>query len=352
MKLIPPVASKDYPGFFEIPGYSKYVISQEGLVIKKRTDSTPPCLVHGSQNPDGYVNHRIVPDGSVLKTVGRHRLMCIAFKQIEGNPEGTGLLVNHKNEIKGDDRKDNLEWMTTLQNIEAAGSSGGNPKCLPIMTRNVDTGEVKSYPSIKACADDNGFTKDLVNLHLQRGEEEVWPERLQYRMGHSNQPWNIPHDIEANIRNKTTSVAVLVRDVRTGEVSLFEQSKDAAVFTDVSQSVISTALRDPIRPLVNKFYQVKEASDLTPWREIGDVYTEYELTTGMKPVESFNPKTGERLVHWTSREAAHHFGVSPSTMHFWLNKSKGVVSRTGYIHSYYSEVLKVSMDRNVLGNLF
>ena len=89
----------------------KYLVSDEGYVLNmKGTDK-----LHGSINHRGY---RIVQIRVGNKTVGisEHTLVARAF--CEGYREG--LQVNHKNGIHTDNRAENLEWVTPLENVRHA----------------------------------------------------------------------------------------------------------------------------------------------------------------------------------------------------------------------------------------
>ena len=86
-----PKESSDYLGYYEIPGYSKYVISREGDVINKDKGT----VLLGSINPAGYKNYRLTGNNKHIHTWGRHRLMGFVFKY--PGMDITDLVINHKN---------------------------------------------------------------------------------------------------------------------------------------------------------------------------------------------------------------------------------------------------------------
>lgn len=89
----------------EIPGYEGiYFIDSLGNVMNKNK------LLKPFKDKDGYLKVRLYKNG--YKNYFIHRLVAIAFISNEQNLP----CINHINEIKNDNRKENLEWCTVKYN--------------------------------------------------------------------------------------------------------------------------------------------------------------------------------------------------------------------------------------------
>lgn len=96
-----------------IEGYN-YQVSSKGRIRNKNTKAIKKTFI----NERGYVIVSLYKDKR-LKTFRVHRLVAKAFIQNPNNlPE-----VNHKNELKTDNRVENLEWCTREYNL-AYGTRG------------------------------------------------------------------------------------------------------------------------------------------------------------------------------------------------------------------------------------
>ena len=94
---------------------SKYLISNKGRIKTLNTLEDKKVFV----KEDGYISTVLTKNGKQYYKY-LHRLTAEAFiKNKHNKPQ-----VNHINRIKGDNRADNLEWVTPAENIRHAIETG------------------------------------------------------------------------------------------------------------------------------------------------------------------------------------------------------------------------------------
>ena len=143
-----------------IPGTSGfYAVSNKGRVASKRNrghidDSSYIDaldgfhLLHQQKDRYGYLYVRLTVDG-IRKQRLVHRIVMLAFV---GESD---LQVNHINEIKTDNRLENLEYVTNKQNSRYSFQK-------PIERYDLDTGEVRAkYSSLTAASEDGYNLGDI-----------------------------------------------------------------------------------------------------------------------------------------------------------------------------------------------
>lgn len=136
-----PVESLEYPGFYLIPYFSNYLISMDGVVIKKSHGR----IMQSSRGGNGYYTFRLTDDSGKTANHGRHRILGLAFKKYNSMVEE--LDINHLNGIPGDDWLDNLEWATRSLNNLHAVDNGLRSDNVEIEARDTHTGKVFIFAS-------------------------------------------------------------------------------------------------------------------------------------------------------------------------------------------------------------
>lgn len=142
-----------------------YQVSNMGRV--KSLKKKQPVILQGSYDKDGYLQVGL-SNNSKSKTIRVHRLVATTFLD---NPENKPE-INHKNEIRDDNRLTNLEWTTRKENI-AHGThnkklSEARIKNNYLYKRAVDQYDIdgkllNTYDSIKEAAECTGISKITIS---------------------------------------------------------------------------------------------------------------------------------------------------------------------------------------------
>lgn len=124
--------------FKAIPGFSKYAITEQGVIKNTETDSILPW--HQS---NGYIFVRIVDDYGRRVSIGQHRALALTYLEMPNTSEA--VTVNHKDGNKSNNALGNLEWATYTENQLHSYMTGLRKDRLPSIARNKKTGEVKEF---------------------------------------------------------------------------------------------------------------------------------------------------------------------------------------------------------------
>lgn len=324
-----PKQSKDFIGYYDIPGYNRYAISTNGTIINKATN----LKLKGSVNPAGYHNYRLTNDEGNTKTWGRYRLLAYVFKHPEESIDD--LVVNHIDGIKSNDSLENLEWTTQQGNIEHAGKFGLTTKCIPISVRDVNTGYITDYPSATACARELGLTKDAILYRIKSGEDRIFPELKQYRIT-SDKPWVIPQNVKLALLKNGTLKKVILKDIVNDSVTMFDKIADVASFLNVSPTTVNEWLQKTNQPIVLSRYQIKFAWDETPWRIIEDLDREILISNrSRRVVKVVKDDTNVVRIFNSALECAEAMNITPTALNHRLKSNGSKVFKDGYTYCYY-----------------
>jgi len=176
-----------YDGMYEVSN-TGYVRSLERLLPGRHgcVRRVPGRVLAGQYNTYGYIQVGLTASGGERRCHRVHRLVAVAFLG-----DGGGLEVNHIDLDKTNNKVENLEWVTKLQNAEHAVKAGRyNPYTNPNQARKLTAASVADIRTRAAAgekqqtiADDHGIHQSLVSrIHNQEtwapGTIKTKPEKL------------------------------------------------------------------------------------------------------------------------------------------------------------------------------
>lgn len=137
----------------DIVGHKNYKINKKGEVIKKFTGK-----LLKPQDRNGY--YRVNIDGKPLTV---HRLVYETFV----GPIPKGMVIDHINGIRNDNRIENLRCITQSENMYNAQKNGhkGQHK---VAQYDTEHNFIKEYPSFTAAAKDMGVTYSAISSAAKR----------------------------------------------------------------------------------------------------------------------------------------------------------------------------------------
>ncbi len=305
------LGSEEHFGFSYIPMFSRYVINRDGVVYEKSSNRI--IVPHFNK---GYYSYSLKPDVGPRTSLKRHRGICLAFTSYPSNVDE--MQVNHKNGIAGDDRINNLEWVTCSENRLHAISNGLTLVNKPVIVRNIETGEEIEYNTLNSFCRAFKLNESKVSKVLSKANEPLV---------HSVFEISYKHKEHAVLKN-TNRRAVLVRDIRTGEVNEYETIVSCAEKLGVTKHFVNWRINSPTSCLHSDYKQFKRKSDTTPWYIPIDYEKEIMESSWSKITQVRDVFSGEVTEYVTQRQAAHYLGIAEPTINLWLSQSQQPVFKS------------------------
>jgi len=280
--------------FVPIPNYSRYTINKQGEVYDKITNTqlTP------YRNYAGYYSYTLNDDSGHHGGVFRHRLLMMTFKPCNNMDS---LVINHINGIKGDDRLDNLEWITRQENLYHAKSFNSATKIAPIIVTNTQTGEVTEYTSAAEAARYFGMHKDGI-LYRCRHSNKMF-DGYYFKRKYPKPTYSKP-----NLYNTGFGKRVILRDIISNTIMRFETITKMLDFLQINQTTFSKQYDLSKQPVLLPSYQAKYEDDPAPWRDC-DFWKEInDRNNKTYVVEVYDSVTKKLFTYPTLKDAsiAHH----------------------------------------------
>lgn len=308
---------KDLPDFAYIPSFSRYGVNKDGLVIRIDDKSYP----NSYQNKNGYYLYSLVPDIGPKNGVPRHRLICLAWLEYPAVVDK--IYVNHRNETRGDDRLNNLEWITPRGNVVYSRNKTNIRRdeilsqeqnfLLEVIVRNAKTKVNTIYPTVAECGLALGISRD--NIYRRLRDEpfsKIYPGYLQFGWLSEFEKWEEHLDIEERNRLSIDGTSVLEKNVLTGEVKEFSSARECAFSHGYSELTIAVRLRSTEQKVFFDGYMYQYKKDKKPWREVSDPLKEIEEALLNRPIRVKNIYTQEEKEFESLTNCSNEIGLTPA----------------------------------------
>lgn len=202
------------PGYFIIPGFTRYGVNKDGEVLR---------LVDGLKMSPylaevGYYCFGLTPDVGKRTIIGQHRVLALAFKQYPANVDS--LDVNHIDTVKTNNDLDNLEWASRKRNMDHAYENGLRNDNLKVVVRCIFTGLEMTFYSFEECARRLGIDGETVRMRAKTDGQRPFKEGLLFKLESSSTPWVDDKTAHELFKRKGMRVYYELTQKATGEIKI------------------------------------------------------------------------------------------------------------------------------------
>lgn len=217
--------TKEMPGYYFIPGFSRYVINISGSVVNFYSK----CALSGVKHILNYTYFSLAPDVKEAKriTIGLHRLLAFVFLDYSGDVDI--LQVNHKDGKSYNNQLDNLEWVTKKQNVTHTFATGLRKDNKFVIVTNINTGEETTYYSAHECERILGLGRSVVHWRIK--QNKVFFPGLRFR-----------YKDESKLKKKEP-IPVILFEKNTGNTIYFDSMLQCSKHVGVSKKFIQSRFK-------------------------------------------------------------------------------------------------------------
>lgn len=280
--------SKDFPGFFYVPGYSLYVVKQEGTdwrIVNKDTCHSKEWYVADT----GYLQVSLRSDDfGRSEGVSLQRVLGLTFTDYPLNARE--LAVDHINNDRTCNQVENFQWLSVGENIRKGvlhnnslvRSGGVGEKVFAQENRmqkrlngrlkylDVKTREVREVENISKVLSDLNLGDWQVRQSILAGNEGkigLVRGRYVFRYAEDKLPEVTDEDMQKHLSYGGQPRATLLKDLSSGSVREFPSAAELVRSTNLSKKVVTTRLRRMGQRIPDSVYLVKYKDDTSPWIE-------------------------------------------------------------------------------------
>lgn len=169
----------------EIPNFPNYMATEDGRIWSKKNNK----FLSLKSESKGYQKCNLYDASGKVKNVRVHRIIWITF-----NGEiPSGYEINHKNEVRNDNRLENLELLTHQANLRY----GNGP----------EKRRLKQIELVKRGGDCN-FAKPITLIDEETGEELSFKSKIEAAKHFDIIPWKFTYIRKCAKINNTNTIKI------------------------------------------------------------------------------------------------------------------------------------------------
>lgn len=319
IKSIPPFTESEFPGFYLIEGFSRYAANEDGEIL----DLKRVVIIPVYRDKRGYAYASVINDLGERVLYQRYRLLMIAMSDRPDNYDE--LVVNHIDNIHGNDELENLEWTTHQGNVDHAVKIGATKRNKGIykpreviLLLKVKENEEITFPNKSKICEFLKISGKRLNKILSLGQVLFRGDYL-IKLASDKTPWR-EVKVGEKVYNETGNI-ILVRDIKTGKVEEWPSYQQYAKNIGVSNDTIAWRMRSNSQRVFPELKQYKFKGDPTPWREpTPDELVGLNSYGHISAILLKDLVTNEVKRYNSQRELAKDIGISEATVTLWLSK--------------------------------
>lgn len=263
----------DLKGFKTIPGFSDYMVNDKGVVYSKISKKT----LNAAKSHHGYSIVSLYTDKYIRKTKQVHHLVLMAFKPDDyklittdfknnHNPDGKVYNTNHIDGVKTNNRLDNLEVVTSSDNIRHAMDTGLVSTVKPVKVKFHDTGEIKHYPSMAVASRALGMQEDGVMQRLENPNYKwtLWSDNTQIILVSDGEFENIRYIPRERGGMYQNIVAIDYKGDPFEEI-IYPSINEYCRANGITTSTVKKAFEHTGHPIMRNLHRIKKMDDPNNW---------------------------------------------------------------------------------------
>lgn len=322
-KIIPPYTESEFPGFYLIEGFSRYAANEDGRILDLKRLNIIPIY----RDDRGYQYVSMVNDAGKRVLYQHYRALMIAMSDRPDNyPD---LVINHKDNIHGNDELDNLEWTTHLGNSQHAKrigalvhSSGSKQPRRKIKILEVKESKEFEFESLSSASEYLGINPRRLKKILLLDQPFFRGDYLIKEFS-DKRPWR-KVKIGEKIYNETGNI-ILVRDIDTEVVSEWPSYQQYAEALGISKDAVAWRMRAKNQRPFPERRQYKFKGDPTPWRNPTEQeLLELESYGNIKAILVKDLQRNKIFRYPSQREMCKALRISEPTASLWMSKSNQI----------------------------